>query len=232
MIPSFKRSIDKKEQKIKMKLLTLETNLIHNRDLCVGCGTCIIVCPKEAVSRGPVGASIRDLGKGSQKNLSPVLFDQDKCSFCGTCAYLCPAGAISVQVNGEENEQLIKEKALPEIEIEWRDRKKGETKMKKYCEGEIEIDLTNCPSMCSTCALVCPTEAITIPKSEHGWEKTKKVEYDDEKCVLCGACVFACPSDCITIKRTKVNYKGEHTEPFWPNIVEKLTKPRNSTDRS
>lgn len=230
MIPGFTRSVDKDEQKIKMKLLTLETDLIHNRELCVGCGTCFTVCPKDAISRGPIGASIRDSEKGSKKNLSPVLFDQDKCSFCGTCAYLCPTGAISVLVNGEENEKLIEEKALPELEIEWMDRKKGESKIKKYCEGEIEINLTNCPSMCSTCSIVCPTGAITIPKAEKGWQKTKKVEYDEEKCVLCGACVFACPSDCITIKRTKVNYKGEYTEPFWPNIVEKLTTPKNSSE--
>ena len=231
MIPGFSRIIDKKEQKIKMKLMTLETELIHNRELCVGCGTCIIVCPKEAITRGPVGASIRDSGKGNLENLSPVLFDQDKCSFCGTCAYLCPTGAISVQVNGEDNEQLLKEKALPEIQIEWMDRKDSDAKIKKYCVGEIEIDLTNCPSMCSTCAVVCPTGAITIPKSEEGWIKTKKTEYDKDKCSLCGACVYACPSDCITLKRSKINYKGEFTEPFWPNIVNKLTTPKNSAER-
>ncbi|MHA1229080.1 MAG: 4Fe-4S binding protein [Candidatus Helarchaeota archaeon] len=231
MFPKISRLIDNKEQRISMKLLTLETKLIHNRDLCVGCGTCIIVCPKEAVARGPVGASIRDTKKGDMVKLSPVLFDQDLCSFCGTCAHLCPAGAIRVLVNDEDNLQLVNEKALPELEITWMDRKDSEAKIKKYCEGELEIDLTNCPSMCSTCAVVCPTGAITIPISEKGWIKTKKVEYDKEKCVLCGACVFACPSDCITIKRTKVNYKGEFTEPFWPNIVKKLTTPINSAKR-
>ncbi|MHA1269637.1 MAG: 4Fe-4S binding protein [Candidatus Helarchaeota archaeon] len=231
MIPSFSRSIDKKEQKIKMRLLTLETELIHNRDLCVGCGTCVIVCPKNAVQRGPVGASIRDSRKGDMEDLSPVLFDHNICSFCGTCSHLCPTGAITVLVDGKEHNQLINEKALPSLKITFIDQKNTEDKIRKYCEGEIELDLTNCPSMCSTCAIVCPTNALTIPKSEKGWIKTKKVEYDAEKCSLCGACVYACPSDCITIKRTKVLYEGEFTEPFWPNIVEKLTTPRNSADR-
>jgi len=231
LIPGFTRTINNKEQRIKMRLLTLYTELIHNRDLCVGCGTCITVCPKNAVKRGPVGASLRDTRRGDASTLSPVIFDQNECSFCGTCAYLCPTGAIKVVVNGEENTQLIDEKALPEIEITWIDRKDSKAKVKKYSEGELEINLTNCPSMCSTCAVVCPTEAITIPKPEKGWMKTKKVEYDKDKCALCGACVSACPSDCITIKRTKINYKGEFTEPFWPNIVEKLTKPRNSAER-
>ena len=50
---------------------------------CTGCGACVSVCPKGAVSlkAGKLGALCSSI-------------DTDKCIDCGLCAKECPTGAI------------------------------------------------------------------------------------------------------------------------------------------
>ncbi|MHA1380330.1 MAG: 4Fe-4S binding protein [Candidatus Helarchaeota archaeon] len=224
MIPSITRTIDKKEQKVKMKLMTTKIELTHDLEKCVGCNICRIVCPKEAIYRGPVGAYFRN-----QTGVPSVIFDHDKCSLCGTCDYMCPFGAISLTIDGEKILQLVEEKALPKLEIKLVDMVQEGRKAKSYLEGEIEFHEDFCPGGCGTCEIVCPTGAITYKWPKEGWEKTRKIEVDKDKCMNCGACVHACPGEgAIELKRTKVNYSGEFTDPFWPNIVKKLTAPLKS----
>ena len=48
-------------------------------DDCTACGSCIDVCPSEAISEG-----------------DPIyVIDPDKCTDCGDCAEVCPSEAIS-----------------------------------------------------------------------------------------------------------------------------------------
>ena len=105
MIPSLKRIIDENNQKVKLRLLTTGIELIHDLNKCVGCNTCRIICPKEAIYRGPVGAYTRQ-----KTEVPPVIFDQDKCSLCGTCDYMCPFSAITLEIDGENKLQLVDEK--------------------------------------------------------------------------------------------------------------------------
>jgi coenzyme F420 hydrogenase subunit beta len=51
-----------------------------NRDLCTRCGTCIGICPTDALSVG--------------KNYFPVI-DTEKCIDCGLCMKTCPGGRIN-----------------------------------------------------------------------------------------------------------------------------------------
>ncbi len=46
-------------------------------DSCVACGTCLPVCPVEAISEGDI-----------------YHIDPDTCIECGSCAEVCPSGAI------------------------------------------------------------------------------------------------------------------------------------------
>ena len=50
-----------------------------NKDQCIGCHTCMGVCPAMAIS---------DAGDGKCQ------IDKNKCMSCGTCAAVCPANAI------------------------------------------------------------------------------------------------------------------------------------------
>lgn len=50
-----------------------------NRDLCVGCGQCRLVCPHGVF--GQAGGTVE-------------LVDRDGCMECGACALNCPVGAL------------------------------------------------------------------------------------------------------------------------------------------
>jgi len=47
---------------------------------CIGCGSCVAVCPNQAVK----------IGKDGKAEIDPK-----KCKECGRCAEICPVGAIS-----------------------------------------------------------------------------------------------------------------------------------------
>ncbi len=52
-----------------------------DRERCVGCGMCAVVCPR--------GVLAMDGGRA-------VLVDRDGCMECGACVTNCPSGAVSV----------------------------------------------------------------------------------------------------------------------------------------
>lgn len=62
-----------------------------NEAQCVACGSCIKVCPREAI-QVPYGIS--------------AIVDLQKCVGCGLCAKVCPASVIEIKVQQEE---LMKE---------------------------------------------------------------------------------------------------------------------------
>jgi len=60
-------------------VVTLECD----REECIGCGMCSVVCPH--------GVFIVDKGKA-------IMAERDLCMECGACMRNCPSGAISVEV--------------------------------------------------------------------------------------------------------------------------------------
>ena len=204
-----------------------------DKEKCVGCGICFRVCPKEAISRGPIGASKRF---PTIKNIIPEVFDHNICVMCGVCVYMCPFNAITLKINGDvvnlEDLTLVKEQALPKLEYEIK-KLESERVVKQYMEGDINIVDEECPGGCQTCAEVCPSGAITVPtkSGRKGWEKIPNVIVEEEKCVFCGACDNACPIGAIKLKITEVKYSGEYLDPFWSNIIKKLKILKNNNNR-
>ena len=49
---------------------------------CIGCGTCVNMCPVEAISFDKDGRAI---------------INQDLCIKCGTCEAVCPVSAITIK---------------------------------------------------------------------------------------------------------------------------------------
>jgi len=227
--PKISRTISKDLETIRVKYLVESTQLDLDKNKCVGCGVCSKVCPREAVYRGPIGASI----KITTEDLVPSIYYPDKCSFCGVCTYMCPFFSLSLKINDkkiENNELLLfKEKALPKLEFELVDCEEIGRQARKYVEGKISVNTDECTGGCSTCIEICPTGAFTFPeklKDAEGWEKSQKVLLDDKKCIYCGTCDNGCPTGAIKLEITEVKYSGDYAEPFWPDIVERLKKMR------
>ncbi len=60
---------------------------------CIGCGTCVTVCPYNAPSLHEVAVKVEEVSYMAKKSsINPAA-----CKGCGSCAAACPAGAITAQ---------------------------------------------------------------------------------------------------------------------------------------
>jgi 4Fe-4S ferredoxin len=233
MFPKISRKIENNQESVKVQFLIENLELILDKEKCVGCGICTKVCPKEAINRGPVGLSRRF---PITEDLIPAVYDPKKCVFCGTCVIMCPFSALTLKMNDEvvnlEDISIVKQEAVPRLEFEAKKVKNKdgiETVVKQYIYGEISIVDEECAGGCQTCAEVCPSGAITIPKkADKGWEKTPNVVVDAEKCIFCGACDNACPTGAVKLQITEVKSSGYFNDPFWPDIIKRLKTTRGS----
>jgi 4Fe-4S ferredoxin len=229
--PKITRSISKEIEHVKVQFLIESLELVLDRKKCVGCGTCARVCPKEAISRGPVAAARRF---PNMEDIIPEIYDPEKCVFCGTCVYMCPFSALTIKKDGniiELNDiQIVKENVVPKIEFKTKkitDNAGIERIAKVYADGEVSIVDEECAGGCQTCADICPSGAITVPeKSDKGWETVPNVVVDPEKCIFCGSCDNACPTGAIKLKITDIKTSGEFSELYWKPLLERFKSLR------
>lgn len=226
--PKISRLIGEKEEKVKVEFLTESLELILNREKCAGCGTCSRVCPKEAVSRGPIGATRRF---PTTEDIIPQIYDPKKCVFCGTCVYMCPFSALTLKRDGEvvniDDISIVKQKAVPKLEFQAKKIKNNdglERVVKQYSKAEVAVNDEECAHGCTTCAVVCPAGVIELAKrADKGWEMSKNVEVvRPDDCVACGACDNACPTGALKLKITDVKFSGDYNDIFWTPLVKRL----------
>ena len=89
--------------------------LVYDYECCNGCGTCVEVCPTQALKLGP----IQEIATGL--DAPPITWDIEKCTFCGMCVAFCPLRAVKIE--SETSEPLdfptlesctsVNEKCLP-----------------------------------------------------------------------------------------------------------------------
>jgi Na+-translocating ferredoxin:NAD+ oxidoreductase RNF subunit RnfB len=160
---------------------------------CLGMGSCVTVCPFDAINMGEDGLP----------HVIPA-----KCTGCGKCVEACPRGIISlVPTSGNFCVSCISEDAPKD--------------MKKICSvGCIKCGICAdaCPfdaissdkgqaalinqdkcRKCGLCVGVCPVNVITS-RSAPG-----KVRVIPEKCIGCGICEQVCPAEAVS-GRTKEPY--------------------------
>ena len=234
--PKISRSISKEIEHVKVQFLTESLELILDKKKCVGCGTCARVCPKDAISRGPVGSSRRF---PTLEDIIPEVYDPKKCVFCGTCVVCCPFSALTMKKDGEVIElndiSIVAQNVVPKLEFEAKkvESYNGITRIaKQYTDGEIKIVDEECPGGCQTCYEVCPSFAISLPeKSDKGWETVPNVVVDEKECIFCGSCDNGCPTGAVKLKITEVKTSGEFSKMFWEPLLERLKTLRWSESK-
>jgi 4Fe-4S ferredoxin len=166
--------------------------LTLDRNLCVGCQVCCLVCPKEAIS-------VEKQQKVGEKALkSKVDFDLAKCNFCGVCDVTCPYGAIKVTLNGVHDLALLSKESYPKI------------------KRTILLDSAMCPKDCSECESVCPFQLIKVSKvgfdgkpvgnvSELSPTEKRRVKLSvdikKDYCPTCKLCEVRCPSKILKVAK-------------------------------
>ncbi|MFZ2071630.1 MAG: 4Fe-4S binding protein [Halobacteriota archaeon] len=154
-----------------------EKKVVYTPEVCIGCGICSQICPKDAISLGMVGA----VARGVIDEL-PIHINQEECTACGLCMRVCPFGALTMIVQGK--------KEVADTYI-------------KYGTKETTVDMRSC-KYCGLCAETCPVDAISVERriSEDGsLTFTGKVEIDGTKCIHCGWCSMVCPTNSITVHK-------------------------------
>ena len=69
------------------------------REICLSCGACINVCPKNCIDRIPASAKVYVACRTHCKGKETMSFCKMGCIGCGMCARKCPAGAITMVDN-------------------------------------------------------------------------------------------------------------------------------------
>lgn len=212
------------------KAEAVKTNVTFDCDMekCTVCGLCGAVCSALDVVRKPFSAETGEVE-------GEVKWNETLCDGCSVCADICPSDAITVKREEAVQEKKGKVSITDDcIACRWCaiNCPTEAITVEKFFEGEIEFHAEKCPGGCSTCADICPCNAIYLPSPKSPAEMHGKVEdniaVNKDLCILCGVCVNACPGeDIIVLKRTGVRINGKETDLF-KEIKAKLMVPRTS----
>ncbi len=218
--PRIERNINEQINEVILNFYTKNQAIEFNKDLCVGCSTCVKVCPMGAITQTHHGKV-----KVKTLDLLPEIPDAMKCSYCGTCVYMCPFSAITLKKNGNpvalEDIPIVQKNVLPKLKYKMTSCKKAGKKAKVYVEGSIEVNWNLCVS-CMSCFEVCPTGAFFKAERQNELGKKVKVDLDASKCIKCGTCETSCSKQAISVIIDKVNYSGDYKEIFWPDLIMRL----------
>ncbi len=64
---------------------------MYSKDKCIGCGTCVEVCPTNVITLTPEG----------------IVTDLELCKLCGKCAEVCPTKATEISGHEESIEEIM-----------------------------------------------------------------------------------------------------------------------------
>ncbi len=215
-----------KERQLAMQT---KTTFKVDEEKCTKCGICGAICPAITVKHKPFTAETGTVE-------GEVIWDETRCDACKVCVEVCPEECITVE------REVVSDKIPGEVDINqklcctctWCSRNcpSEAITVEKIFDGDIEFHAEKCPGGCSTCAEICPCNAIYLPTpkpaADMKGEREPTIAVNRDYCMLCGACVNACPGeDIIVLQRNSIRIKGEETDLF-KKIKAKLFAKRTS----
>jgi 4Fe-4S ferredoxin len=215
--------------KDRQTAIKTKTTFKVDMEKCSLCGICGALCPAIVVKH-------KEFTAETGKVEGEVIWDEAKCDACKICVEACPEECITIE------REVVSDKIDGKVSIiqdncctcTWCSRNcpTEAITVEKIFEGDIEFHAEKCPGGCSTCADICPANAIYLPSAKPAAEMKGEIEptiaVNKDYCILCGACVNACPGeDIIVMQRTGIRMKGTETDLF-KKIKEKLFTKRTS----
>jgi len=161
---------------IERSLYTRRYSLILDKNRCIGCEICKIVCPREAIDIVKPEKIV-----GEKLRRPSIRVDQEKCSFCGICDAICPFGAFTLSINGERVVPVLEKESFPSL------------------TRQVEVDETKCPPDCDECQKACPFDLIEVSKDKA--TGAVKVNIDVDHCPGCRLCELKCPEEAIRVRK-------------------------------
>lgn len=195
----------KKTLRLERHLLSGSSSLELNKQLCNGCGVCVDVCPKKAISQL---FGVVDNGVFIKKPC--IKIDSEICNFCGECVALCPLKALVMKVDGKKTSFVEMIGTFPSL---LRGIEVSKEKVLDYedcfsitsLHKTDHLELSRCSPECELrCQSECPTDAIEVvaKRSESGKvEKIVDVKINESNCIYCKRCELTCPFQAIRVQK-------------------------------
>ena len=180
---------------------------VYLPDKCIGCGSCVAVCPKGELVIGSVGAVARGLIDKDfiEKKRSGA------CVLCAMCARVCPTGALDLRTAGksEKDESYLSvalqatavndscvhcglcAEVCPQSCIEIEDRHLAEDGKPEGGRKDADRPQSLHPLWLVRCRLPC--RRLYPSTSPSPGSSTR----DDRVCQACRTCVHTCPANAL-----------------------------------
>lgn len=169
-----------------------EVKLRLDKQVCLKCDICSLVCPREAVAIIP-----------GEEDLD-IAIDPRVCLLCEVCAHFCPVGAVTLSYNGRPKTIFMDHHGLapffPKIAMD-KSRclepcptvPEGEG---HWCRRELKLianAVNECPKHCHKCLAACPRQAIIL--DETGLHTMPQ----EDRCLRCTRCLQVCEYEAIAV---------------------------------
>jgi 4Fe-4S ferredoxin len=177
---------------LNLTMFVDEVRLRLDKQACLKCDVCMLVCPRQAVAIIP-GDDDLDI------DIDPRL-----CVLCEICSHFCPVAAITLTVNRAPKTIFADHEGLapfyPKIDM---DKGKcpepcpplpqGEV---HWCRQQLQLvanELNECPKQCHKCLDICPRQAIVLK------EVAGHTMPEPDLCLRCTQCLTVCEYGSILV---------------------------------
>lgn len=85
------------EEKLPMSEAYRGGHLVLNRDKCIGCSQCSMVCPNKCLKL------TIEVDENKKRHMKTYMHNSGRCLFCNFCVEVCPTKAVTWNKNYEES---------------------------------------------------------------------------------------------------------------------------------